>query len=443
MNFIPYQLIEKKRDGKELSDQEIEWFIKGLGNGEVADYQMTAMLMAIYIRGMNDRETAALTRAMLYSGKVLKPLGKNTVDKHSTGGVGDKTSFIVAPLAAACGIKVPMIAGRGLGHTGGTIDKAESIPGFQTNISLDDFEAALESDHLVLTGQTADIAPADRKIYSLRDVTGTVSSIPLITGSILSKKLAEGINGLVMDLKYGTGAFMQNVSDSEELAREMSLVAESFGVNTMMFITDMNQPLGKFAGHSHEIIECIDTLKGQGPKDLEELSLQLAGAMIFLGQKAESFEKGVSKAREALASGRALEVFTKLVEKQGGDIRVIETPYELLPMAKVKTEIKSPVDGFLNSMNNKEVGNMLLQLGGGRKVSSDKIDFAVALEFPKKLGDEIRKDEPVLIIHHHQTQAHLVQELGKSFVNEIITIGKDRVTPPKLVEKVITNIVSK
>ncbi len=423
-----YQIIQKKRDGIALTDSEIQWFIQGLTLGEVADYQMTALLMAIFINGMNTQETQALTEAMLHSGKVLKFDDPTVIDKHSTGGIGDKASFVIAPLAAACGVKVPMIAGRGLGHTGGTVDKVESIEGFNTNINLQQFSELLKKHGLVLTGQTREIAPADKKIYALRDVTATINSIPLITASIMSKKLAEGISGLVMDLKFGSGAFMKSKSSCRKLAKSMMKVASKFNVNSMMFITNMDWPLGNMVGHSHEVIECIETLKGRGPKDLEQLSLSLAGGMIYLAGLAKSHKQGIAKAKKALDSGEALKKFTQLIKDQGGDPKVI-TDYKRLPQALKTYTVKAQKSGYIKSFQNDQIGFLLLELGGGRKRTADKFDFSVGLEFHKKPGAKIKAGDEIFSIFHHASQLNLVKELESKFNNEIIKYSK---TKPKL-----------
>lgn len=441
MKVTPYQIIEKKRDGIPLTEDEIKFFINGLLNGEVADYQMSAFLMATYLKGMNTEETFHLTKTMLDSGKSLPKLGENCVDKHSTGGIGDKTSFIIGPIAAACGVTVPMVAGRGLGFTGGTIDKVEAIEGFQTSVDLQDMKIFLEKNSFVLSGQTDDIAPADKIIYSLRDVTATIDSIELITASILSKKLAEGISGLVMDLKYGTGAFMKKVENSEKLANSMARVARKFGVSTMMFITDMNQPLGRFAGHSHEIIESIQVLKGEGVKELHDLCVNLAAGMIYLGKKADSFEKAKEMAESSIKDGSAFKLFKEFIIAQGGKDFNFEAPEKSLDIAPNCLEIKSIEAGYLNHIDNKEIGFMLIDLGAGRRIRSDKIDFGVGIEFPVKLGDKIDKGDTLCKIFHRDEQQKLVQNLEESFLKNVIKIEPNRKVPPKLIEKVITDII--
>ena len=306
-DFSAYKILQKKSQGETLSNQEIKWFINGLLSGEIADYQMTALLMAIHINGLDAVETSALTDAMLYSGGVLHFPEQNVIDKHSTGGVGDKTSFILAPIAAACGVKIPMISGRGLGHTGGTTDKIESIPGFKTALSIEKFKEILNKNNLVLMGQTKDIAPADKIIYGLRDVTATIDCIPLITASIMSKKLAEGASGIVMDIKTGQGAFLTTLSRARKLAKSLQDTALRFNKNIMTMITDMSEPLGLAVGNSLEIIESIETLRGNGPKDLTRVSVELAGGMIHIAGIAKTHKAGIKMAKEALKNGTALE----------------------------------------------------------------------------------------------------------------------------------------
>ena len=395
------------------------------------DYQASALLMAIYINGMDNRETLAFTRAMLESGERLQLATppNNLVDKHSTGGVGDKTSFIVAPIAAACGARVPMIAGRGLGHTGGTIDKAESIPGLNCNLALADFAELLERNQLLLSAQTDEIAPADKRLYALRDVTATVNSIPLITASIMSKKLAEGISGLVMDIKYGSGAFMKTIDECRRLAHSIMGVGKLHGVRTMAFISNMNWPLGNAIGHSLEIIECIEVLKGGGPEDLRELCLELSAGMIQLASDgAQSLQQARERARQALANGAALEKFTQLIAAQGGDIGVISNP-TLLPLASERYQLQASRDGYIESFCCDKIGMLALELGGGRKQKTDSIDFAVGLKFAKKPGAAIRAGETVGTLYHHPHQAALAHSLGQYFSREIMALSE---RPPQL-----------
>lgn len=424
-DYSAYAIIAKKRDGQKLTSDEVNWFIGGLANGNVTDYQMSALLMAIYLNGMDTEETAALTDFMLYSGKVLKFDGQNVVDKHSTGGVGDKTSFILAPIAAACDIKVPMISGRGLGHTGGTVDKSEAIPGFKTSLDFEVFEKFVNEHGICMIGQTGEIAPADKKIYSLRDVTATVESIPLITASIMSKKLAEGANGLVMDVKTGHGAFMEKKEDAIKLADSLTQTGLRFGRNMMTSLTDMSQPLGNAIGNSLEIIECIEILKGNGPSDCRDLSLHLAGGMIHLGGKAATLEEGIEKAKEAVTSGRALKVFRDLIERQGGNPEVCEN-YDLLPLAKCQTEVKSSTDGFIHGIDALAMGLHCVDLGGGRKVASDKVDPGVGFVLNKKVGDSVDSGETLLTIHHNENQKEHVKKLIEDILNKDIKIQKDK-----------------
>ena len=387
--YSMYSIIDKKKRGKELTQSEIKFFIEGLMTGQVADYQASALLMAIFLQGMTTAETAFLTDAMLYSGKVLKFEGTNVVDKHSTGGIGDKTSFILAPIAAACGVKVPMIAGRGLGFTGGTVDKIESIKGFKTNLGLKEFEKRLKTKGIVLIGQTSQIAPADKKIYALRDVTATIDSIPLITASIMSKKLAEGANGIVMDIKVGNGAFMRSKTQARQLAKSILGTAKRFEKNAVCLLTDMNQPLGKAVGNAIEVIESVQTLKGNGPKDLEKLSVELAAHMIFLAKKAKSIDRARELAQNSISSGKAIKFFDKFIEKHGGSVKDL---YDLEnQLAKEVTLVKATKDGHVSKMENKEIGMQLIELGGGRKKSTDKIDHSVGFYFEKKIGQKVKK----------------------------------------------------
>jgi len=395
-------LIRKKRDSGEHSREEIDFLISGYTRGEIPDYQMSAWLMAAWIRGLSGVEIASLTEAMLHSGEVITfpELPAKKVDKHSTGGVGDKTSLILAPIVAAGGLNVPMISGRGLGHTGGTLDKLESIPGFNTALSLQEFRSVLAKCGTALIGQTAEIAPADKKIYALRDVTSTVENVGLICASIMSKKMAEGIDALVLDVKTGSGAFMQKEEDSVRLAELMVETARRMGKKAVALITDMDQPLGRFAGHSNEVIESIEVLRGRGAADLRDLSIELSAWMFYLGERTKSVEEGRTLARELVASGQALEKFKQAIALQGGDAGVIGN-YELLPQAKNRKEVNSPSDGYLAATNCMQFGIALAMLGGGREKKEDSIDFGVGLEFHKRLGDRAEKGEPLVTIHYN------------------------------------------
>jgi pyrimidine-nucleoside phosphorylase len=395
-------LIRKKRDSGELSREEIDFLVSGYTRGEIPDYQMAAWLMAVWIRGLNRAETAALTEVMLHSGQVLdhSDVPGKKVDKHSTGGVGDKTSLILAPIVAAGGLTVPMISGRGLGHTGGTLDKLEAIPGFNVNLSLAKFRKVLRECGMGLIGQTAEIAPADKKIYALRDVTSTVENVGLICASIMSKKLAEGIDALVLDVKTGTGAFMKKEEDSVQLAEVMVETGKRMGKKVVALITDMNQPLGRMAGHAHEVQESVEVLKGRGPADLRDLSLDLSAWMFFLGEKTKSVDEGRRLAEKMVATGQALEKFRQGIRLQGGDGRVVEDP-QRLPQARSHTEVVSAEAGYLDVKNCEPLGTALAMLGGGREKKEDKIDHAVGLEFHKRIGDRVEKGEKLVTIHYN------------------------------------------
>ncbi len=435
--FTPYTIIDKKKRKQKLSKKEITWFIEGLAKGYVADYQMTALLMAIWINGMDTEETAYLTDAMLYSGKSLDFKALNCIDKHSTGGVGDKTSFILAPIAAAAGVMVPMIAGRGLGHTGGTVDKIEAIDGFKTDISLKEFETRVREDNIAMIGQTGDIAPADKKIYSLRDVTATVDSIPLITASIMSKKLAEGTSGLVIDLKCGNGAFMKTLPDAEKLAHSLMNTAARMGKNAVSLITNMNQPLGNMIGNSLEIIESIDVLRGKGPKDIADLSIELAGAMIYLGGVTKTYSAGVAKAKEMVKSGKAFAKFKELIKNQGGNLAQVENPWSL-PVATERYDVVAPSNSYIKGYETELLGFLCGDLGGGRKVATDKINFGVGFEVFKKVGDKVKKGETILTIYHDADQMEIVKNIERRILNEVLTFSTKPVKKPQLVIKRLT-----
>ena len=437
--FTTYNIIQKKRDKEKLSQDEIQWFINGFTRGEIADYQMSALLMAIYLNGFDKNETVALTDAMLYSGKVLNFPEQIYIDKHSTGGVGDKATFILAPIAAACGVKVPMIAGRGLGHTGGTVDKIESIAGFNTNISLEQFVSLLHERGLVMIGQTSEIAPADKLIYALRDVTATIESIPLITASIMSKKIAEGAMGIVMDIKTGNGAFMSKLSDAKKLAESIRQTGLRFNKNMMTMITDMSEPLGNAIGNSLEIIESIETLKNKGPSDLTELSLSLAGGMIYLAGLAKSHKEGIKQATNALESGAALTKFRELIRDQGGDEKVIDD-YSLLPHTSLTYEVKATKNGFIKKMDCKALGLHCVSLGGGRHKTSDVIDFATGLVMNKKIGAKVKKNDLLVTIHYHESQKAHCLIIAESIIKKDIVI---QILKPKTKKKLIIEIQTK
>src|SRR6202050_1649152 len=401
-SFRAIDVIRKKRDGGELSQNEIESLVNAYTRGDTPDYQVSAWLMAVGLRGMTRSETAALTDAMLRSGEVLdlSSLPGKKVDKHSTGGVGDKTSLVLAPLAAAAGIAVPMISGRGLGHTGGTLDKLEAIPGFNVNLPVAQFRRILETCGCAMIGQTAEIAPADRKLYALRDVTGTVESPYLICASIMSKKLAEGIDALVLDVKTGSGAFMKNDEDATFLAELMVETGERMGKQVVALITDMDQPLGCMIGNALEVVEVIEVLRGKGPEDLRRLVIELAGWMLHLGGVAASVEEGEKQSEKLIASGKALDRFRQMVELQGGDPRAIDDPKKL-PLAQHTMTVSSRGSGSLASLQCEQVGTACVILGGGRERKEDSVDPAVGIVLHKKVGDRVAAGEPLATIYYN------------------------------------------
>ena len=400
--FRVIDLIRKKRDGGALTAAEIGYLVEGCTQGNIPDYQMAAWLMAVVLRGMTREETAALTHAMLYSGEVLDLgfLPAKKVDKHSTGGVGDKTSLVLAPLVAAGGLYVPMISGRGLGHTGGTLDKLESIPGFRVGLAVPEFHRVLKACGCCMIGQTEKIAPADRKLYALRDVTGTVESPYLICASIMSKKLAEGTDALVLDVKTGSGAFMKKEEDAVFLAELMVETGERMGKQMVALITDMNQPLGRMVGNALEVQECIEILHGRGPADLRDLCLDLAAWMFYLGGASKTVSQGKQLSEEIIASGKAFERFRQMVELQGGDISVIDDPTRL-PGTDHRVEVPSPKAGFVTAIACEQVGTACVILGGGRERKEDSVDPAVGIVVHKKLGDKVSAGESLCTIHCH------------------------------------------
>ena len=429
-------LIRKKRDSGELSREEINFLVSGYTRGDIPDYQMAAWLMAVWIRGMNRSELAALTEVMLHSGEVLNhsEIPGKKVDKHSTGGIGDKTSLILAPVVAAGGLTVPMISGRGLGHTGGTLDKLEAIPGFNVNLSLGEFRRVLRQCGMGLIGQTAEIAPADKKIYALRDVTSTVENIGLICASIMSKKLAEGIDALVLDVKTGSGAFMKKEEDSIRLAEVMVETGQRMGKKVVALITGMDQPLGRMAGHSNEVAESIEILRGRGPTDLRDLSLDLSAWMFYLGERTKTVEEGRRLAETMIASGQALEKFRQGIRLQGGDERVIDEP-ERLPIARLNFHVTSSASGLITGTNCEGFGIALAMLGGGREKKEDKIDHGVGLEFHKRIGDRVEIGEPLATIHYN-SDAKLAE--AKVLIASSYFIGeKAPQEKPPLVRRII------
>jgi pyrimidine-nucleoside phosphorylase len=428
-------LIRKKRDSGEHSREELHYLVTGYTNGEIPDYQMAAWLMAAWIRGLSPAETAALTEAMLHSGEVVDHsyLPMKKVDKHSTGGVGDNTSLILAPIVAAGGLAVPMISGRGLGHTGGTLDKLEAIPGFSTCLTLTEFRGVLQRSGLGLIGQTSEMAPADKKIYALRDATSTVENIGLICASIMSKKLAEGIDALVLDVKTGSGAFMAEEEKAIRLAELMVDTARRTGKKAVALITDMSQPLGRMAGHSNEVIEAIDVLKGSGPGDLRELSVELSAWMFYLGERTKSVDEGRRLAQEMIASGKALERFRQCIRLQNGDERILDD-FSLLPSAKSRSFVLSPKSGYITATHCREFGVALALLEGGRGKKEDQIDHGVGLEFHKRIGDKVETGEKLVTIQYNaNTKLSEAQEM----ITAAFEIGDTAVRPPPLIRRII------
>jgi len=428
-------VIQKKRDGHELERDEIAFFVDGYTRGTIPDYQASALAMAVFFKGMTSRETVALTESMMRTGEVLDlgELPGPKVDKHSTGGVGDKTSMVLAPLAAACGVYVPMISGRGLGHTGGTLDKLESIPGFRVGLSLDEFRAVLRKSHLGLIGQTREIAPADRKLYALRDVTSTVESRPLIAASIMSKKMAEGIDALVLDVKTGDGAFMVKEEDSRALAEAMLAIGKGMGKKIVALITDMEQPLGRTVGNALEIVECIETLQGKGPEDLETLSVELAAWMLSLGGAAPTLDAARARVREALASGAGLRKFQEVIELQGGDPRVCDD-LSRLPRAAETVELRAESAGRVTGIACRAVGTAAMLLGAGRETVDSTIDPGVGLVLRKKVGDAVSTGEPLATVHVSDRR-RLDEALA--MLRRAIRIGAEAPAPRPLVHAVM------
>ena len=424
-------VIIKKRGGRALTPDEIRFVIDGATQGAIPDYQTSALLMAILLRGMTAGETAALTDAMVQSGVRLDLRGIPgvKVDKHSTGGVGDKTSLIVAPVAAACGVPVPMMSGRGLGHTGGTLDKLESIPGFRVNLSLDEMRSVLARVGCVLIGQTHEIAPADRQLYALRDVTGTVESIPLISASIMSKKIAEGIDALVLDVKTGSGAFMKTEAESRRLAESLVAIGKASGVSTEAVITAMDAPLGLTVGNALEVGECLDVLKGGGPADLVTVSVELAARMLVLGAVAADRADGERQARASIASGSALDRFRRIVEAQGGDPRIVDNPARL-PRVEQREIVRADRGGFLSRLDAELVGRASVALGAGRDRVEDAVDPAVGIVIKARPGDRVSAGDPVLELHVRDS-SRLDRALG--LARQAIVIGDQAPTETPLI----------
>lgn len=426
-------IIDKKRNDGELTAAEIAFFIDGVVNKTIPDYQISALLMAIYFQDMTVAERKTLTMKMMESGDRidLSAVPGIKVDKHSTGGVGDKVSLPLAAMVAAVGIPVPMISGRGLGHTGGTLDKLEAIPGMQVEISEQDFVKQVTEQGLAIIGATGDIAPADKRIYALRDVTDTVDSLPLIASSIMSKKIASGTDALVIDVKTGAGAFMKTKEQAVALAQALVEIGQSVGMKCIALITDMNQPLGYKIGNALEIEESLDLLKGQGPADLKELTLALGSYMVVLGQKAPDVTTAKKMLEDTIASGAALERFRAMISAQGGDSRVVDD-YSLLPHAQYQIDLSAPHSGVITQIAADELGIASMLLGGGRQQASDQLDYAVGLELHKKIGDSVQEGETIVTIHSNQAA---VPEVEKLLLNNI-QIGTTASVPPMIYQVV-------
>lgn len=436
----PQDVIRRKRDGERLSREEIEFFVKGVVGGQWADYQASALLMAIFLKGMDESETEILTQAMLHSGEILdlSEMPCPEADKHSTGGVGDKTSLVIAPLAAAAGLCVPMISGRGLGHTGGTLDKLESIPGYRVNLSLKEFRSVLKQVGFAMMGQTAEIAPADKKLYALRDATSTVEAIPLIVASIMSKKLAAGLGALVLDVKTGSGAFMREEARARELARALVATGNSCGVSTEALLTDMNQPLGRGVGHAIEVRECINILRNEtesGAEPVRELSLELAARMVALSKVEPSLDRAREKVRRALESGAGLERFRQNVEAQGGDPRVCDEPARLLPLTPNEVKVESTGTGFIAQIDTTEIGFAIAEIGGGRIRIEDKVDVAVGYAAEAGIGDQVKAGETLGMLYcNDEAQAQAALER----IRAAYKIRDEHASAPTLIKEVIT-----
>lgn len=429
--FNTVTLIRKKRDGESLSQDEINYLVNSYTGDLIPDYQMSSFLMASYLNGLNADEAADLTNAMLHSGIVvdLSEIPGKKVDKHSTGGVGDKLSLILAPIVAACGVPVPMISGRGLGHTGGTLDKLESIPGFTVDVDLKRYKEILKRQNLVLVGQTEEIAPADKRLYALRDVTATVESIPLIAGSIMSKKLAEGIDALVLDVKVGSGAFMKKQEDALELAQTLVDIGEKFGKETIAYLTNMDQPLGHAVGNWLEVKESTDCLQGKGPEDVVTLVHLLSGTMIYLGDRAESVSEGIKMSREAIENGTAFQKWIDIIEEQGGDAGVIKNP-DSYPAAEYSLDVKARKTGYISEMDTFNLGMAAVELGAGRRAKEDRVDSSAGYILYKKIGSKVEENETIATLYTNKKEKLNTTE--KIFLNSI-SISENRRTSGSLI----------
>ncbi|MET0262676.1 MAG: thymidine phosphorylase [Rariglobus sp.] len=434
--LLPQLVIARKRDGLALSADEIGAFVRGATDGSWADYQLSAMLMAIFLRGMTTDETVALTHAMMNSGVVadLSSVRAPKVDKHSTGGVGDKVSIHLAPMVAACGVAVPMISGRGLGHTGGTLDKLESIPGFRVGLSMDEYRERVESVGCALIGQTKDLAPADKKLYALRDVTATVECLPLLCSSIMCKKLAEGIDALVLDVKFGGGAFLKEKDRARELAQTMVNIGNAMGKPTRALLTDMNQPLGRAVGNALEVAECIECLRGKGPDDLMEVTYALGAEMLVLAKVAKNTNEARERLEEVVANGAALTKFREIIAAQSGDVRVVDTPDDVLPRAKFIREVRATAGGFVQSVDAMGVALAALRLGAGRTRAEDPVDHAVGFSRLVKIGEHVASGDVIAVVH-----ANNEVKLGEAVtaLSHAISLGAEKPRPVSLIAEKI------
>lgn len=428
-------IIEKKRDGHELTEQEIRFFVEGYTNGSIPDYQVSSLMMAIYFQDMTDQERAALTMAMVESGDQidLSAIEGIKVDKHSTGGVGDTTTLVLGPLVAAVGVPVAKMSGRGLGHTGGTIDKLEAIEGFHVELTSEQFTKQVNELKLAVIGQSGNLTPADKKLYALRDVTATVSSIPLIASSIMSKKIAAGADAIVLDVKTGEGAFMKTIEDSEALATAMVRIGNNVGRNTMAIISDMSQPLGNAIGNALEVKEAIDTLAGKGPEDLTELCLVLGSQMVVVGEKADTLEEARKMLEAVIADGSALQIFKDFIEWQGGNPAVVDNP-ELLPQAAYQIAIEAQTSGYITYMEADEIGTAAMILGAGRATKESEIDLAVGIVLHKKVGDRVEAGEALATFYANSEN---ITDAKEKFLSNI-TISEQAAEAPPLVYKIIT-----
>ncbi|MCD4644145.1 thymidine phosphorylase [Bacillus mycoides] len=428
-------LIAKKRDGHALTTEEINFIVEGYTNGSIPDYQMSSLAMAIFFQDMNDQERADLTMAMVNSGDTidLSAIEGVKVDKHSTGGVGDTTTLVLGPLVAALGVPVAKMSGRGLGHTGGTIDKLEAVPGFHVEIENDEFMRLVNENKIAVIGQSGNLTPADKKLYALRDVTATVNSIPLIASSIMSKKIAAGADAIVLDVKTGAGAFMKTDEDAKRLAEAMVRIGNNVGRNTMAVISDMSQPLGEAIGNALEVQEAINTLQGKGPKDLEELCLTLGSQMVYLAGQASSLEDAREKLIEVMNNGKALESFKTFLSAQGGDASVVDDPSKL-PQAQFKIEVEAKEDGYVSEIVADEIGTAAMLLGAGRATKESEIDLAVGLMLRKKVGDSVKKGDSLVTIYANRENVEDV----KAKIYENMKIAKDHVDAPTLVHGIVT-----